>query len=184
VDTLENLGILGLMDPITALEIRDRMRMSGIPDASMANVSALWEAYQDAILEKKLQPFTKDAEWLPTFNDLVKVTGLSKMAVSGFLTALRAHADEKGTMQYLDPAQGQKSRQEAKQTVKEIIAAPAKVFQTATKPVIDTAAAAGQALSRPLMWLALGAAAVAVVYVTFQVSPALKAAGKAKKRKG
>lgn len=184
MDTLENLGLLGLMDPITSLEIRDRMRMGGVPDASMANVSALWEAYQDAILEKKLQPFTKDAEWLPTFNDLVKVTNLPKMTVSAFLTALRAHAQEKGTMQYLDPAQGQKSRTEAKEAVKEIISAPGKVIQTASKPVIDTAAAAGKAISSPLMWLALGAAAVAVIYITVQVSPAFKAAGRAKKRKG
>jgi hypothetical protein len=50
--------------------------------------------------------------------------------------------------------------------------------------VIDTAAAAGKAISSPLMWLALGAAAVAVVYVAYQVSPAFKAAGKARKRKG
>lgn len=184
MDTLENLGILGFMDPITAVEIRDRMRLGGATGASMANVSALWDAYQDAILEKKLSPFLRDAEWLPTFNDLVKVTNLDKMTVSAFLTALRAHAQEKGTMQYLDPAQGQKSRQEAKETVKEIITAPGKVIQAASKPVIDTAAAAGKAISSPLMWLALGAAAVAVIYVAYQVSPALKTAGKAKKRKG
>jgi hypothetical protein len=184
VDTLENLGILGFMDPITAVEIRDRMRMGGVSDATTTHVSALWDAYQDAILEKKLPPFTKDADWIATFNDLVAVTQLPKMTVSGFLTALRAHASEKGTMQYLDPAQGQKSREDAKQAVKDIIAAPGNVIKVATKPVIDTAAAAGKAVSQPLMWVALGAVAIAAIYVTFQVAPAFKAAGKVKKRKG
>jgi len=184
MDPLESLGILGFMDPITAVEIRDRMRLGGVSDATTTHVSALWDAYQDAILEKKLPPFTKDADWIGTFNDLVSVTQLPKMTVSAFLTSLRAHAEESGSMQYLDPAQGQKSRQEAKETVKAVIEAPAKVFQTATKPVIDVAAAAGKAISSPLMWVALGAAAIAVIYVTVQLSPALKAAGRTKKKKG
>ncbi len=184
MDPLESLGILGFMDPITAVEIRDRMRLGGVSDATTTHVSALWDAYQDAILEKKLPPFTKDADWIGTFNDLVSVTQLPKMTVSAFLTALRAHATEKGTMQYLDPAQGQKSREDAKQVIKDIITAPAKVFQVGTKPLIDTAAATSKAISQPLMWIALGAAAIAVVYVTFQVAPAFKAAGKVKKRKG
>lgn len=172
------------MDPFTKGNIRDRMIQGGAADATTAQVDQLWTAYQDAILEKKLQPFTKDADWVPTFNDLVKVTQLSKMTVSAFLTALRAHAADNSTMQYLDPAQGQASREKAMQTAKDILQAPGNVIKTATKPVIDTAAAASGAVSTPLKWIAIGAASLAVIYITFQLAPMFKTAKKARKKKG
>ncbi len=183
MDIMENLGVLGLMDPFTSRDIRDRMIASGVPDATVDQVGQLWDAYQDAILEKKLPPFTKDAEWVPTFNDLVKVTQLPKMTVSAFLTSLREHAAINATMQYLDPAVGQKSRDEATQKAKDILSLPGKVVQTASKPLIDTAGAAGSAITGPLKWVAIGAASLAVIYLTFQVAPMFTAAKKIKKRK-
>jgi len=182
-DIMESLGVLGLMDPLTQRDIRDRMIATGVPDATYDQVGQLWDAYQDAILEKKLPPFTKDAEWVPTFNDLVKVTQLPKMTVSGFLTALREHAAMNATMQYLDPATGQKSRDDATQKAKDILSLPGKVVQTASKPLIDTAGAAGTAITGPLKWVAIGAASLAVIYFTFQVAPMFKVAKKARKRK-
>jgi len=184
---MEQLGVLGLMDPFTAMNIRDRMIQGGAQDATLAQVHQLWPAYQDAILEKKLPPFVQDAEWLPTFNDLVKVTQLPKMTVSAFLTALRAHASANSTMQYLDPAQGQASRDAVVAKAKEILSLPGKVLQTATDPVIATAKKASDAVSGPLKWVAIGAASLAAIYVVFQVAPMFKAAKKAKaakKRKG
>lgn len=178
------MGVLGYMDPFTALNIKGRMISGGVPDATLDQVNQLWTAYQDAILEKKLQPFTKDAEWLPTFNDLVKVTQLPKMTVSAFLTALRAHAADNATMQYLDPAQGQASRAAVVDKAKAILQLPGKILQTASKPVIDTAKSASDAVSTPLKWVAIGAASLAAIYIVFQVAPLFKTAKKAKKKKG
>lgn len=184
MDQVDQMGVLGIMDPFTALNIRTRMETGGATDATISQVNQLWTAYQDAILEKKLQPFTKDAEWLPTFEDLVKVTQLPKMTVSAFLTALRAHAADNATMQYLDPAQGQASRTKAVDTAKAIFSAPAKAFQVATKPLVDTAASASDAISGPLKWVAIAAAAGAVIYLTFQIGPLFAGAKKARKKKG
>lgn len=183
MDTVEQMGILGFLDPLNALNLRNRMRDSGIPDATLDQVNQLWDAYQDAILEKKLPPFTRGSEWLPTFNDMQAVTQLPKMTVSGFLTALRAHAADNATMQYLDPAQGQASRQKAMDTAKSILTAPAKVVQAATKPLIDTAADASNAVVGPLKWVAIGAASLALIYLTFQVAPIFTAAKKAAKKR-
>ncbi len=181
---MDSLGVLGLMDPLTTADIEGRMHASGVPDATYAEVRQLWAAYQDAILEKKLPPFTQDAKWAPTFEDLVKVTQLPKMTVSAFLTALRAHAAEHATMQYLDPAQGQASRTAAVQKAKDILSLPGKVVKTAAGPIIDTAGAASNAISGPLKWVAISAAAAAAIYLTFQFAPMFTAAKKAKKRKG
>lgn len=182
VSQLEQMGILGWMDPFTALGIKDRMIQGGATEATLATVKLLWEAYQDAVLEKKLPPFLPDLEWVPTFNDLVAVTGLPKHTVSAFLTALRAHAHTAGTMEYLDPSKGAAMRQAAKETVKEAIAVPGKVIQAATKPVIATVNDAGAALVGPLKWIAIGAVAVAVIYVGYQLLPLTTAAKKAKKK--
>jgi hypothetical protein len=184
MEALEQMGVLGYMDPFTALNIKGRMVDGGVPDATLDQVNTLWAAYQDAILEKKLQPFTKDAEWIPTFEDLVKVTQLPKMTVSAFLTALRAHAADNATMQYLDPAQGQASRTKAIDTAKAILAAPGNMIKTAAKPLVDTAGAASDAISGPLKWVALAALAGAVIYVTFQLAPVIAGAKKARKKKG
>lgn len=181
---LEQMGILGWMDPFTALNIKDRMIQAGAQTTTLATVKILWEAYQDAILEKKLIPFLPDADWLETFNDLVAVTGLSKNTVSAFLTSLRAHAFDAGTMEYLDPSKGAALRAQAKETIKQVVSAPGKVLQAASKPVIDTASAASAAVVGPLKWIAIGAVAVAVIYIGFQLVPLTTAGKKATKKKG
>ncbi len=174
MEALDQMGVLGLMDPFTALNIKGRMEEGGVADATVSQVNQLWAAYQDAILEKKLEPFTKDAKWVPTFDDLVKVTQLPKMTVSAFLTALREHAAENSTMQYLDPAQGQASRTAVVQKAKEILSLPGKVIQTASKPIIETAQSASDAVSTPLKWVAIGAVSLAAIYIVFQVAPLLQ----------
>ncbi len=183
-DIMESLGVLGIMDVFTAEDILSRMVDSGVPDATLAQLRQLWDAYQDAILEKKLPPFTKDAEWLPTFNDLVKVTQLPKMTVSAFLTSLRQHAADNSTMQYLDPAQGQASRTDAVQKAKDILSLPGKIVQTASNPIIDMTKSASDAISAPLKWVAIGAASLAVIYVAFQLAPMFKTAKRAAKKRG
>jgi hypothetical protein len=103
------------------------------------------------------------------------------VTVTAFLTSLRAHAADNATMQYLDPAQGQAQRQNVVDDVKAVISAPAKIITTASKSLVTAATDAASAISGPLMWVAIGLAAVAVTYVTFQFAPMLMGAKKKKK---
>lgn len=181
---LQYMGILGLMDPITARDLRDRMELAGAQGVTVDTVSLLWEGYQEAVLKKGLPPFYRDAEWIETFNYLIRVTEFPKMVVSAFLTALRAQAQAIGSNEYLDPRKGQAAQADAKELVKDTIQAPAKLFQTAAAPVIETTADAGKAIVAPLKWAAVGLAGLAVLYLSYNVfttfRPALKAAGKRK----
>lgn len=181
---MELLGVLGLMDPFTTRNLRDRMIDGGAPNATTDQVSLLWDAYQNAVLNKGLSPFFRDAEWVPTFNFMVQQTEYPKMTVSAFLTALRAHSQENGTLEYLDPAQGAAAQAKAKAIVKDVIAAPGNIIHTAASPVIQTAAEAGSAIVGPLKWTAIGLAAAAALYVGYEVFTTLKPVKKAVKRKG
>jgi len=179
------MGILGLMDPITARDLRDRMELAGAKGITVDMVSLLWEGYQEAVLEKGLPPFYRDAEWIETFNYLIRVTEYPKMVISAFLTALRAQAQAIGSNEYLDPRKGKAAQASAKELVKDTIQAPAKIFQTAADPVIQTTADAGKAIVAPLKWAAIGLAGLAVLYLSYNLFTTVKAARRAAgKRKG
>lgn len=181
---LQNMGLLGVMDAFTKIFVRDRMVAGGYPQATLSMVTMLWEAYQDAILEKKLEPFLKDANWLPTLQEMERVTGLPRMAISAFLVGLREHSLEKSTLEYLDPRKGQAAQKSTAETVRKVIEAPARIFQVATKPLVETGGEISKVLTGPLRYVAIIAAAGAAVYIGYQVSIVLSAKRKATKRKG
>lgn len=183
-DIMETLGILGQLDDLVAVDLQARMMASGVPEVSIDQIGQLWSAYQDAVLEKKLPAFLQDAKWAPTLEDVAKTTQLPKMTVAAFLTALRAQAADWADTQYLDPGKGQALRDDAVQKAKDILSLPGKVVVTATKPLTDAAAATANSISGPLMWVAIAAAAVAAIYVTFEVAPMFAGAKSARKRKG
>jgi hypothetical protein len=172
----EQLGILGIMDPFTKMAIQSRMQPMA-PGVTYNTVDHLWETYLDATTEKKLPPFLTGEKYFTTLDYMVQQTGLPKNTVGAFATALRLHAQESGSNQYIDPAK-QAGKTAAvldtvKDTAKTVIEAPAKVFKTASAPALDvvtkTAKDISAPISQPLKWLAIGIAGVAVLYVGYQV---------------
>jgi hypothetical protein len=184
MDIMETLGILGQLDDLVAVDLQARMISTGVPDATIDQIGPLWTAYQDAVLEKKLPAFLQDAKWAPTLEDVATTTQLPKMTVAAFLTALRAQAKDWSDTQYLDPGRGQALRDDAVQKAKDILAIPGKVAVAVTKPVTDAAVTTANAVSGPLMWVAIAAAAMAAIYVTFQVAPMFAGVKVSRKRKG
>jgi len=178
---LQYMGALDSLGMDTKFAIVERMRTGGVLDANLAQVGILWDAYLDATAEKKLPPFIQGQAWQATFTEMER-TGLPKMTISGFLTALRAYSYDTGKMEYIDPAGAGAARRAAasdlastlKDAVKTVISAPAKAVQVATDPLLETGKKAAGVVTEPLKWLAILAASGAVIWVGWQVYTATK----------